>query len=198
MSAAAGAVGSIAGQLAKAKGARAVGIAGGPDKCRHVVEDLGFDACVDYKASSWRDDLAAATPDGVDADFENVGGEIMDAVLDRTNVGARIALCGMISEYNDYGPTPNPRGQRSVGQLIMQRATMTGFLVLDHVDRFEQAIGELGALAAAGKLTWRETVVDGFENAIDAVNALFSGDNVGKLLVDVAEPEVADVTPSMA
>ncbi len=188
VSAAAGAVGSIAGQLAKAKGARVVGIAGGPEKCRHVVDDLGFDACVDHKDPDWADALAEATPHGIDADFENVGGPIMDAVLDRLNVGARIALCGMISEYNDYGPGTVPPGQRSITQLIMQRATMTGFLVLDHVDRFPTAVQELATLAAQGKLTWRETIVDGFENTLVAVNKLFSGANTGKLLVKVAEP----------
>lgn len=189
VSAAAGAVGSIAGQLGKARGARVVGIAGTPEKCRHVVDDLGFDACVNYRDLDWREQLAAATPQGVDASFENVGGEIMDEVLLRLNVGARIALCGMISEYNDYGGTDGAGGcggQRAIAQLIMQRATMTGFLVLDHADRFPQAIAELGALAAEGRLRWDETIVDGLDRAIDAVNQLFSGANTGKLLVRVA------------
>ncbi|MTD44621.1 zinc-binding dehydrogenase [Conexibacter sp. W3-3-2] len=187
VSAAAGAVGSIAGQLAKARGARVVGLAGSPEKCRHVVEDLGFDACVNYKDLDWAEQLARATPDGVDADFENVGGEIMDAVLLRLNIGARIALCGMISEYNDYGPGGGSTvpGQRAIGQLIMQRATMTGFLVLDHAARFPEAIAALAALAAEGRLRWTDTVVDGFESTIDALNQLFSGANTGKLLVRV-------------
>ena len=188
VSAAAGAVGSIAGQLGKARGARVVGLAGTPEKCRHVMDDLGFDACINYRDLNWRTQLADATPDGVDADFENVGGEIMDAVLNRMNVGARVALCGMISEYNDYGSPGGTPGQRAITQFIMQRATLTGFLVLDHVDRFPEAIAALATLAAEGRLRWDETVVDGFDHAIDAVNALFAGTNTGKLLVRVAEP----------
>lgn len=193
VSAAAGAVGSVAGQLAKARGARVVGIAGGPEKCRHVVEDLGFDACVDYKAADWREQLEAATPDGVDSDFENVGGEIMDAVLLRLNIGARVALCGMISEYQAYNPDHRVDvvGQKAIGQLIMQRASIEGFLVLDHGPRFPQAIEELAGLLAAGKLKYDETVVDGLGAARDALNGLSEGRNTGKLLIKVAEPTVA-------
>lgn len=193
VSAAAGAVGSIAGQLGKAHGARVVGLAGTTEKCKHVVEDLGFDACVNYKDLDWQEQLADATPDGIDADFENVGGEIMDAVLNRMNIGARVALCGMISEYNDYGPGQSSTvpGQRAIGQFIMQRATMTGFLVLDHADRFPEAIGALATLAGEGKLRWTETVVEGLESTIDALNQLFAGANTGKLLVRVAEPSGA-------
>lgn len=195
VSAAAGAVGSIAGQLGKLRGARVVGLAGSPEKCRHVVEELGFDACVNYKALDWREQLAQATPNGIDADFENVGGEIMDAILGRMNIGARIALCGMISEYNDYGAPGGSPGQRAIAQIIMQRATMTGFLVLDHAERFPEAIGALAAHAAAGDLRWSETVVDGLDRAVDAINQLFSGSNTGKLLVRVADvPEPAAVT----
>ncbi len=126
-----------------------------------MVEELGFDTCVNYKDLDWQDQLTQATPDGVDADFENVGGEIMDAVLDRMNIGARIALCGMISEYNDYGSPGGAPGQRAIAQIIMQRATMTGFLVLDHAARFPEAITALAGHAAAGELRWTETVVDG-------------------------------------
>jgi len=187
VSAAAGAVGSIAGQLGKARGARVVGLAGSREKCRHVVDDLGFDACVNYKDLDWRERLADATPDGIDADFENVGGEIMDAVLQRMNIGARVALCGMISEYNEYGSRAPSTGQRAIAQFIMQRATLTGFLVLDHVDRFPTAITELAGHAAAGRLRWNETLVDGLDCAVEAVNQLFSGANTGKLLVRVAE-----------
>jgi NADPH2:quinone reductase len=189
VSAAAGAVGSIAGQLAKARGARVVGIAGGPEKCRHVVEDLGFDACVDHRADDWREQLAAATPDGIDVDFENVGGEIMDEVFLRLNNGARVALCGMISQYNrsqeGWG------GQLQIGQMIMRRVLMKGFVVLDHPDRFPEAIGALAELLGAGRLQFDETVVDGLEHARDALNQLFEGTNTGKLLVRVAAPAEA-------
>jgi len=187
VSAAAGAVGSIAGQIGKARGARVVGLAGSGEKCRHVVEDLGFDACVNYKDADWREQLDAATPEGVDVDFENVGGEIMDHVLGRLNIGARIALSGLIAEYNAYGDGTEVRGQRQIAQVLMQRAVMKGFLVLDHADRFPAAIEYLGGLLAEGKLTYDETVIDGLESARDALNQLFEGANVGKLLIRVAE-----------
>ncbi len=147
-------MGSVAGRIAKAKGARVVGVAGGPEKCRHVAALLGFDACVDYKAGDWREQLDAATPDGVDVGFENVGGPVMDHVLMRLNHGARITLCG----------------------------------VVDHADRFGEAIEYLAGLIAEGQLTYRETIVDGLENAIAAHNLLYRGTNIGKLLLKVAEP----------
>jgi NADPH-dependent curcumin reductase CurA len=192
VSAAGGAVGSVAGQLAKARGARVVGIAGGPEKCGHVVADLSFDACVDHRAADWREQLDAATPDGIDVDFENVGGEIMDHVLMRLNVGARIALCGMISQYNAEGGGRQWLGQQAIGQLIMQRATMTGFLVLDHADRFEEAIAELATLLGEGRLRYDETIVDGLESAPEALGRLFDGTNTGKLTVRVADPVTTD------
>lgn len=190
VSAAAGAVGSIAVQLGKERGARVVGIAGGPEKCRHVTEILGADAAVDHKAADWREQLAAATPDGIDVDFENVGGPLMDAILDRTNVGARVALCGMIGEYNAYdgGTTPvgqHAIGQHAIGQLIMQRITMTGFLVLDAAERFEEIIGELAARYGSGALTAPASSVDGLEHAREALAQLFDGTNVGKLTINV-------------
>jgi NADPH2:quinone reductase len=188
VSAAGGAVGSVAGQLAKARGARVVGIAGGAEKCRHVVDELGFDACVDHRASDWREQLDAATPDGIDVDFENVGGEIMDHLLMRLNVGARIALCGMISQYNAEGGGRHWIGQQAIGQLIMQRATMTGFLVLDHGDRFDEAIAELATLLGEGRLRYDETFVEGLASAPEALSQLFDGTNTGKLIVRVAEP----------
>lgn len=188
VSAACGAVGSIAGQIGKARGARVVGLAGSAAKCRRVVNDLGFDACVNYKDADWREQLDAATPDGIDVDFENVGGEIMDHVLGRLNVGARIALCGMIAEYNAYSEGAVLPGQRQIAQVLMQRAVMKGFLVLDHADRFAEAIEYLGGLLAAGNLTYDETLIDGLENARDALNQMFEGSNVGKLLIRVAEP----------
>jgi NADPH-dependent curcumin reductase CurA len=188
VSAAAGAVGQIAGQIGRARGARVVGIAGGPEKCAHVVENLGFDACVDHKAEDWREQLDAATPDGVDVDFENVGGPIMDHVLMRLNIGARISLCGMIAEYNAYTDENASAGLRNIGQLIMMRATMRGFLVLDHADRFEEAANYLAGLLAEGKLKYDETIVDGgIDQAPAALAQLFEGTNVGKLLVRVSD-----------
>jgi NADPH-dependent curcumin reductase CurA len=180
VSAAAGAVGSIAGQLAKAAGARVVGIAGGPDKCRLLIEELGFDAAVDYRADDWAAQLRAATPKGIDVDFENVGGVIMDAVFARLNIRARVALCGLISGYNEADPPPGPR---AFGNLLIQRATVQGFIVLDHLGRAAEAAGEIADLIAAGKLTPLETVVEGFEQLPTAINMLFDGKNVGKLVV---------------
>jgi len=188
VSAAAGAVGSVAGQLAKGRGARVVGIAGGEAKCRHVVEHLGLDACVDRRAPDWRARLDAATPDGVDVDFENVGGPIMDHVLMRMNIGARVVLCGMISQYNAEGAGARREGQEAIAQFIMQRATLTGFLVFDHANRFGEALGDLASLVADGRLRYDETFVDGFDAAPDALRGLFDGTNVGKLIVRVAEP----------
>jgi NADPH2:quinone reductase len=189
ISAAAGAVGSVAVQLAKARGARVVGIAGGPEKGRHVTEELGADASVDRRAQDWRAQLEAATPDGIDVDFENVGGAILDAVLARLNIGARIALCGMVADYNAYndGGSSGVHPQPNVGQLIMQRATITGFLVLDHAARFQAIIGELAGLLGSGALRAQETVIEGIEHAPEALGRLFTGQSTGKLLVHVAD-----------
>ena len=182
VSAAAGAVGSVAGQLAKARGARVVGIAGGPEKTALVTERLGFDAAVDYKAPDWRDQLAEATPDGIDVDFENVGGPIMEAVFARLNLRARVALCGLISGYNDADPPPGPR---SFGNLLRNRVLLRGFIVLDHLDRGPEAMSEIGGLLAEGRLQPLETVVEGFDRLPTAINMLFDGQNTGKLVVKV-------------
>jgi NADPH-dependent curcumin reductase CurA len=189
ISAACGAVGSIAGQIAAEKGARVVGVAGGPGKCAHAVEKLGYDVCVDHRADDWREQLDAATPDGIDVDFENVGGPIMDHILGRLNIGARVSLCGMIAEYNTYNlGGEHSGGLTNIGQLIMQRATIQGFLVLDYADRFEEAINHLAGMLGAGKLNYDETIVDGgIEAAPHALAQLFSGANMGKLLVRVSE-----------
>ncbi|HEY1969761.1 MAG TPA: NADP-dependent oxidoreductase [Pseudonocardia sp.] len=184
VSAAAGAVGSIAGQLAKQRGARVVGIAGGEEKCRHVVDGLGFDACVDRHAPDWRGQLDQATPNGIDVDFENAGGEIMDHILGRINIGARIPLCGMIADYNT--PLKEQQGLLNVGQILMQRATMRGFLVLDYAPRFGEIIEQLATSLGSGQLHYDETVVDGLENARDALNNMFAGSNRGKLVIRVA------------
>ena len=140
VSAAAGAVGSVAAQIAKIKGARVVGIAGGGEKCALLTGRLGLDAAVDHRASDWHDQLVAATPNGIDVDFENVGGEIMDAVIARLNLRARVVLCGLISAYNDASPPPGPR---SFANLLVQRARLEGFIVLDHLDRIVEAVAEL-------------------------------------------------------
>jgi NADPH-dependent curcumin reductase CurA len=181
VSAAAGAVGSVAGQLAKASGARVVGIAGGPEKTELLTERLGFDATVDHRAADWREQLAAATPDGIDVDFENVGGELMDAIFARLNIGARVALCGLISDYNES----EPRGTRALENVLIKRATVQGFIVLDHFGRLPEAVGEISSLIADGRLEPLETVVEGFEQLPTAVNMLFDGGNVGKLVVRV-------------
>jgi NADPH-dependent curcumin reductase CurA len=189
ISAACGAVGSIAGQIAKERGARVVGVAGGPEKCAHAVEKLGYDVCVDHRAEDWREQLDAATPDGIDVDFENVGGPIMDHILGRLNIGARVSLCGMIAEYNTYNlGGEHSGGLTNIGQLIMQRATIQGFLVLDYADRFEEAINHLAGMLGAGNLHYDETIVDGgIAAAPEALAQLFSGANMGKLLVRVSE-----------
>jgi hypothetical protein len=184
VSAAAGAVGSVAGQLAKADGARVVGIAGGPEKCALLTDQLGFDAAVDHRADDWAAQLATATPNGIDVDFENVGGDIMDAVFARLNIRARVALCGLISGYNSADPPPGPR---AFGNLLIQRATLQGFIVLDHLGSAPEAASGIADLIAAGKLTPLETVVEGFEQLPSAINMLFDGKNVGKLVVKVGD-----------
>ena len=188
VSAAGGAVGSTVGQIAKARGARAVGIAGGAAKARHVVDDLGFDACIDRFAPDWREQFDAATPDGVDVDFENVGGEIMDHVLMRLNMNARVVLSGMVSQYDASGADSSWQGQVNVGQIFMQRATMRGFIVSDHVDLFAAGAAYLAGLLSEGRLKYDETIVEGFEQAPEALHKLFTGEKAGKLLVHVADP----------
>ncbi|MEO5697435.1 MAG: NADP-dependent oxidoreductase [Burkholderiaceae bacterium] len=182
VSAASGAVGSAVGQLAKARGCRAVGIAGGAEKCSYVVDELGFDACVDYKAhkdpKALYEALKAATPDGVDGAFENVGGPVFDAVLSRMNAFGRIALCGMISGY-DGEPIPMKQPQ-----LILQsRLTVEGFIVSEHMELWPEALKELGTMVATGKLKYRESVAEGLESAPTAFLGLLKGKNFGKQVV---------------
>jgi NADPH-dependent curcumin reductase len=181
ISAAGGAVGSIAGQIAKIKGCRAVGIAGGPEKCRWLMEELGFDAAVDYKRADWRDALARATPDGVHVNFENVGGEIMDAVMRRMTLGARMVLCGLISSYNGDG-----KALDDFSPILMRRLSVRGFIILDFMPRWEEGGSQLVKWVGEGKLKYRETIVDGLENAPKALDGLFEGINIGKLMVKVA------------
>lgn len=183
VSAASGAVGSIVGQIGKILGMRVVGITGGPAKCRHIVEELGFDAAVDYKSADWKQQLADVTPGGVDVNFENVGGEIMDAVIRRMNLFGRIALCGLISNYNEQEWAPG-----DFSPLLMQRITLKGFIILDYASRYMEALPQLMQWMMEGKLKHNDTIVDGLENAPTALNRLFDGDKMGKLLVKVAEP----------
>jgi NADPH-dependent curcumin reductase CurA len=182
VSAASGAVGSAVGQLAKVRGCRAVGIAGGPDKCGYVVRDLGFDACIDYKAhtepQALYDALKAATPDGIDGAFENVGGAVFDAVLARMNAFGRIALCGMISGY-DGEPIPLKNPQL----LLTRRLTLEGFIVGEHMQFWPEALEELGTLVGTGRLKYRETVAQGIEAAPEAFLGLLKGRNFGKQIV---------------
>lgn len=183
VSAAAGAVGSVVGQIAKIKGAHAVGIAGGTEKCRFLTEELGFDAAIDYKRADWKEKLAAATPAGIDVNFENVGGEIMEAVMARMNLFSRMPLCGMISGYNSGEPM---RGDFS--PILMRRIAVRGFIVIDFMAKFAEGTMQLAQWLAEGKIKHRETIVDGLEEAPVAVNKLFDGGNIGKLIVKVADP----------
>lgn len=183
VSAAAGAVGTVVGQIAKIKGCRVVGIAGGRSKCDFITRELGFDAAVDYKAADWREQLAAATPDGVDVNFENVGGEIMEAVVGRMNLYSRMPLCGMISTYNDASP---PR--YDLTPFLMKRIRLQGFIVLDFKDRYIEGSMQLAQWLMEGKLKAQETVVDGLETAPETLNMLFDGGNIGKLIIKVADP----------
>jgi NADPH-dependent curcumin reductase CurA len=178
VSAASGAVGSVVGQLAKLAGCRAVGIAGGADKCRYVVEELGFDACVDYKAGNLYKDLKAVTPDGIDGYFENVGGAVLDAVLARMNPFGRIAVCGMIAGYDG---APVPLSQPSI--ILTMRLLVQGFIVSEHMELWPEALKALGTLVAQGKLRYRESIAEGIEQAPSALMGLLKGQNFGKQLV---------------
>jgi NADPH-dependent curcumin reductase CurA len=187
VSAAAGATGSVAGQIAKIAGARVVGIAGGPDKCRAVVDDFGFDACIDYKSDDLRAALKEHCPRGVNVYFDNVGGPILDAVLGRLAPKARVVLCGVISSYLT-GEHPGPANYVN---LLSKTATMQGFNALDEWGRFEEAFAALSGWERDGLLAHRETVFDGLESCVDALNGLFTGANIGKMLVKVSEPTQA-------
>ena len=180
VSAAAGATGSIAGQIGKIQGCRVVGIAGSDDKCEWITKDLGFDAAINYKHPDWKEKLAAATPNGIDIDFENVGGEIMHAVLDRMNLHGRVVLCGLISGYTKGDP-----GLASFGMAIVKRLRIQGFIVIDYAARFMEAATQLGQWKMFGKLKDRETIVEGLQKAPEAINMLFTGGNTGKLIVKV-------------
>lgn len=183
ISAAAGAVGSIAGQVAKQRGARVIGIAGGPDKCRWLTEELGFDGAVDYKNEDVGEALDRLAPNGIDLNFENVGGDIMIAVWNRLNVHARMAVCGLISAYNATRMPPSPNFSR----IITHRLNVQGFLVLDYAPRAREMVEEMGPWLADGRVKWKVHVDDGLEGAVKSLDRLFTGDHDGKLLVRVSE-----------
>lgn len=183
VSGAAGAVGQTVGQIAKLKGARAIGIAGGKDKCDFVVKELGFDACIDYKNSSVRAELKIHCPGGVDVYFDNVGGDILDDVLTRLNMKARIVICGAISQYNNTTPVKGPANYLS---LLVNRARMEGMVVFDYADRYHLAVTEIAKWMGEGKFKSREDIVEGLDYFPQALRMLFEGKNFGKLVLQVA------------
>ncbi len=178
VSAASGAVGAVVGQLAKQKGCRVVGVAGGAEKCAAVVNEFGFDACVDYKAGNLAGDLKAATPGGIDGCFENVGGTVLDTVFSRMNAFGRIAVCGLISGYNG-----EPMPIENFRSVLINRLKIQGFIVSEHMELWPQALSELAAQVASGRLKYRETISQGIESAPQAFIGLLKGQNFGKQLV---------------
>ncbi len=184
VSGAAGAVGQTVGQMAKIRGCRAVGIAGGPAKCEWVVKELGFDACIDYKAGSVRDGLKEHCAKGVDVYFDNVGGEILDHVLAKINRKARIIICGAISQYNNTAPVQGPKNYLS---LLVNRARMEGIVVFDYADRYPLAVAEMAGYLKDGRMKSREDVVFGLDTFPEALLKLFNGENFGKLVLQVAD-----------
>ena len=186
VSAAAGAVGSLAGQMGKIAGCRVVGIAGSDEKCQWITRELGFDEAINYRKEKVAKGLARTCPNGIDIDFENVGGETMDAVLARINLNARIVLCGLISQYNATAPAPGPY---NFANILVRRGRVQGFIVTDYAARFPEAVAKIVPWLMAGKLKYRIDMVEGLRNAPAALNKLFDGTNEGKLLVKVsAEP----------
>ena len=182
VSGAAGAVGQIVGQIAKINGCKVVGIAGGKDKCDFVVKELGFDSCIDYKSEDVKKALRTAAPDGVDVYFDNVGGDILDAVLTQIRMKARIVICGAISQYNNTTPVKGPANYLS---LLVNRARMEGLVVFDYAKRYMEAAMQMGQWMAQGKLKSREHIVEGIEKFPQTLNMLFSGENTGKLIIKV-------------
>lgn len=180
VSGAAGAVGQTVGQVAKQKGCRVVGIAGGADKCRFVVDELGFDACIDYKNTSVKDGLKQHCPQGIDIYFDNVGGEILDTVLTQINLKARIIICGAISQYNNTTPIQGPANYLS---LLVKRARMEGIVVFDYLNRYPEAVQQIGEWMKEGKFHTREDIIEGLNQFPTALNMLFEGKNFGKLVL---------------
>jgi NADPH-dependent curcumin reductase CurA len=181
VSAAAGSVGSIVGQIAKIKDCRVVGIAGGADKCKWLTSELGFDAAVDYKAGNVYKDLKAAAPKGIDVYFDNVGGDILEACLPQMNLYGRIACCGAISQYDGVPSASGPRGVP--GLIVVKRITMQGFIVMDYMDQREQALSDLQSWVQSGRLKVLEDVIDGFEKTPQALIGLLAGENRGKRMI---------------
>ena len=188
VSAAAGAVGSMVGQIAKIQGCRVVGIAGSDEKCAWLTEHAGFDAAINYKTEDVGAALDAHCPDGIDINFENVGGEIMDAVIARLNDFSRMPLCGLISTYNDTEPTPGPY---NFANLLMRRTLVKGFIIIDYFDRFAEGAQAMAGWLMDGRIRFETDIVDGLENAPKSLERLFTGKNLGKLVVRVSpEPEI--------
>jgi NADPH-dependent curcumin reductase CurA len=184
VSAASGAVGSLVGQIGKIKGCRVVGITSSEEKCRYLTTELGFDAAINYKNADLIPALAAACPDGIDIYFENVGGEILDAVLTQVNLNARIPLCGLISSYNAQEPVPGPY---NFSQILMRRVLLQGFIITDYFDKFNLAFQDMGKWLQEGKIKYRPEIVSGLENAPTAILKLFNGEKMGKLAVQISE-----------
>ena len=186
VSAAAGAVGSIVGQIAKIMGCRVVGLAGTPEKCAWIRDDLGFDVAINYRTADLPNTLAAACPAGIDVYFDNVGGEILDACLKLMNFKGRIPTCGLIAQYNATEPVPGPY---NYAMILMRRLRVEGFIVLDFAERYPEAIAALGQWMAQGKIKVRNEIVDGLENALQTVKKLYTGANTGKLMIRVKDVE---------
>jgi len=184
VSAAAGSVGSLVGQMARLEGCRVIGIAGSPDKCDWLTDELGFDAAVDYKSANWQTDLQQASHEGVDFYFDNVGGDVSDAVLERMNTHGRVAVCGMISRYNEPEPWSGPA---NYGLILMRCLTIRGFLVSDYFGRLDEGQRVVGGWLAEGRLKYRLDIVDGLDHAPTAIDRLFDGKNSGKLLVQCSD-----------
>ncbi len=184
VSGAAGAVGSIAGQIGKIHGCRVVGLAGTDAKCSWLTEGLGFDASINYRTDDISSALDAACPDGIDIYFDNTGGEILDACLARMNIFGRVVTCGQISQYTNAGAWSGPT---NYGSILVNRLTVKGFIILDHMDRYPEAIGAMSGWMAEGKLTARNEIVDGLERAVETCRRLFTGEHEGKLMVRVEE-----------
>lgn len=188
VAAASGAVGSVVGQIAKLKGCRSVGIAGGPEKCRYVVEQLGFDACIDHRGANFAAELAAACPQGIDVYFESVGGAVFDAVLPLLNTSARVPVCGLIAHYNDTALPDGPDRLSLLARTILsQRIRMQGFIIFDdYGDRYGEFMQQMSPWVQAGKIKFREDIVDGLDQAPQAFIGMLNGSNFGKLVVRVA------------
>jgi hypothetical protein len=188
VSAASGAVGAVAAQLAKIKGARVVGVAGADEKLAYLRNEMGIETVVSHRSNTLREDMAAACPDGINVYYENVGGAVFEVVWPLMTVGARIPLCGLIAHYNDTAPPEGPdRLPRVMGETLRKRITIRGFIISDHQDREPDFLREVGKWVASGTLRYREDIVEGLENAPEAFRGLLEGRNFGKLVIQVAD-----------